>query len=137
MEKIPETPIVKDSAPRIDRLASTLLTAINVTKQEISLILELEAEVALKELSPEDIQSFATKFSKLALYKEPGAAETHVEELLKNNASGEQTLLDKTIDLNAFLNNRKKDLNVIESKYSVKPQQETVKPSQEDELAAA
>ncbi len=139
MEQETQLPKLIDSTPRIDNLTSTLLKVINVTEQEIGLVLELEAAAALKELTPDEIQLFATKFSKLVLYKEPGAAENHVNELLENNASGTQTFLGKTTELNEFLNKRKRDVSAIESKYAVKQsQQEVTKlPQEESDLTTA
>lgn len=134
MENTPETATIKDSSPRISGLASSLLTAIKITEQEIGLMLELEAETDPTKAK----EAYVEKFSKLALYKDPGAAEKHVAELLENNSSGKQSFYEKNIELSAFLEKRKLDLATIESKYLVKQGQNRVEsPSLKDESTSA
>jgi type VI protein secretion system component VasK len=123
VEKVAGAEAQPETKTGVESIGSKLQRAVDVTRKEMDLVLELEAVAALKKESAEEIvNQFASKFAELPHFSNGSQQpEEYIFKLLKESKTNEQAFLDKVEELQKFLTKTTKDLEMLDKKYSVNP----------------
>lgn len=102
-----------------------LQRAVDVTRKEIELLLEVESDAAQGLSNEELLSRYIGKLTELPHFKDrPDKAKAYLESLLQDFKKDSSAFLHKATELSQFLTNREKDLVALDTKYKVASKRE-------------